>query len=78
MTEGTPRSWKYRRRCVFAALAFSFIIIGYLVVWGNDTGLHRSIADGLINVIWLTIATYVGGATADDFLKDKGRKDERP
>ena len=69
-----PRSWKYRRFCVFAALAAAFIGLAYLLVWGEDSALHRAIGEGLINVIWLTIATYVGGATADDWLRDKEAK----
>ena len=69
-----PRSWKYRRLCVFAALAAAFIGLAYLLVWGEDNTLHRTIGDGLISVIWMTIATYVGGATLDDWLKDKEAK----
>lgn len=69
-----PRSWKYRRRCVFAALAVAFAGVGYLLGWGEDNALHRALADGLINVIWLIVATYVGGATADDWLKDREAK----
>lgn len=69
-----PRSWTYRRRCVFSALTVAFTGIGYLLGWGEDTGLHRALADGLINVIWMTLATYVGGATADDWLRDRESK----
>ena len=69
-----PRSWKYRRRAVFGTLAGAFAGVGYLLWLGEDSALHRAIGEGLINVIWLTIATYVGGATADDWLKDKEAK----
>lgn len=69
-----PRSWKYRRRAVFGTLAGSFAGVGYLLWLGEDSALNRAIGEGLINVIWLTVATYVGGATADDWLKDKEAK----
>lgn len=74
MNELPPRSWKYRRRCVFGALLGAGAGIGYLIVAGEDNALHREIAGGLVNVIWMTLATYVGGATADDWLRDKGAK----
>jgi hypothetical protein len=69
-----PRSWKYRRRCVFAALAGAGAGIAYLIGWGEDNALHREIVEGLANVIWMTLATYVGGATADDWLREKEMK----
>ena len=69
-----PRSWKYRRLCVFAALAVAFAGVGYLIGWGEDNALHREIAGGLINIIWLTIGIYVTGATGDDWLRDKEMK----
>lgn len=68
------RSWKYRRTSVFLALGGAMAGIGYLIVWGEDNALHREIAGGLVNVIWLVIGIYVGGATGDDFLRDKVAK----
>ena len=69
---GTVRSWKYRRRAVFATLTGCGAAVAYVAGWGDDTALHREIAGGALNVVWLTIAVYVGGATADDWLKDRG------
>lgn len=74
MTDLPPRSWKYRRRCVFGSLIGAGFGIAYLMVAGEDTALHREIAGGLVNVIWMVLATYVGGATADDWLRDKVAK----
>jgi hypothetical protein len=72
MTEPAARSWKYRRRAVFLTLIGSGGMLAYLAVWGGaDNALQRAIADGLTTTIWLTIATYVGGATADDALRDR-------
>lgn len=71
-----PRSWTHRRRAAFLALAFAVGGLTYLIGWGDDTDLHRRIADGLVSVLIWTIAIYVGGATADDALKDfAARKD---
>lgn len=67
-----PRSWKYRRRAVFLTLIGSGLMLAYLAVWGGaENALQRAIAEGLTTTIWLTIATYVGGATADDALRDR-------
>ncbi len=65
-----PRSWKYRRRAVFIALTGAILGLGYLIGWGEDTDLHRRIADGLTSVVVITIGIYVGGATCDDALRD--------
>ncbi|TQE99433.1 MAG: hypothetical protein FKY71_08665 [Spiribacter salinus] len=74
MIEGTFRSWKYRRRAVFLTLAGCFGLLAYVVGWGEDNDLNGKIADGALNVIWLTVGIYVGGSTADDWLKDKERR----
>ena len=72
VNEHGARSWKYRRRAVFLTLIGSSLMLAYLAVWGGaDNALQRAIAEGLTTTIWLTIATYVGGATADDALRDR-------
>lgn len=65
-----PRSWVWRRSAALGVLAGAMAGLGYLTGWGADTDLHRRIADGLVTVIVWTVAIYVGGATADDALKD--------
>jgi len=64
------RSWKYRRRAALGTLTAALTGLGYLIGWGEDTDLHRRIADGLVTVTIAVIGIYVGGATADDALKD--------
>ena len=77
MSESAPRSWKYRRRAVFIALTGAIAGLAYLSGWGEDTDLHRRIADGLVSIIIITIGIYVGGATGDDALRDYlARKDK--
>ena len=73
MTPAT-RSWKYRRRAAFIALLGAIAGLLYLIGWGDDTDLHRRIADGLASIVIWVIAIYVGGATADDALRDFAQK----
>ncbi len=71
------RSWVWRRSAALAALGGALAGLGYLIGWGEDTDLHRRIADGLVTVIVAVLAIYVGGATADDALKDYMDKERR-
>lgn len=62
---GRP-SWKHRRRVVFGALFFCAGAIGYLIGAGEDTVLHRAIAEGLVMLAAGIIGSYVFGAAWDD------------
>jgi len=64
------RSWKYRRRAALGTLTAALTGVGYLIGWGEDTDLHRRALEGLVTVIVTTLFIYVGGATADDGIKD--------
>lgn len=64
------RSWIWRRTAALGVLAAAVAGLGYLLAWGSDTDLHERIADGCVTIIVWTIGIYVGGATADDALKD--------
>jgi hypothetical protein len=69
------RSWKHRRRLVFGVTAAACAGLGYLIGWGADTDLHRQIAGSLGTIIIAVIGAYIGGATADDALRDRyGKK----
>lgn len=59
-------SWKHRRRVVFGALFFCAGAIGYLIGAGDDTVLHRAIAEGLVMLAAGIIGSYVFGAAWDD------------
>lgn len=67
-------NWVYRRLlgflCAVGALAGLFLLIPY----GQDTGLHRAIADGFVWVIVVIVPTYIGVPVADDFLKRRRRE----
>lgn len=74
MSEIAPRSWKYRRRFTFAVTGAACAALGYIIGWGQDTDLHRRIAESLGTIIISALAIYVGGTTADDALRDRYRK----
>lgn len=66
-----PNRWKHRRRIVYGSLTFCAVSLSYLMVWGDDTALHREIANTIGLGALGVIATYLGGAVADDkFKKD--------
>lgn len=71
MDDVGPRSWKYRRRFVFLVTGAASLGLGYIIGWGDDTDLHRRIAESLGTIIISALAIYVGGATADDALRDR-------
>jgi amino acid transporter len=59
-------SWKVRRAIIFLTLIFCAFWIGYLVVAGEDSRLHETIAQGLLLLAASTIGSYVFGAVFDD------------
>lgn len=58
-------SWKIRRRIVNTTLIFCGAVILYLVLYGKDTELNQTIANGLILLAASTIGSYIFGATWD-------------
>ena len=58
--------WKMRRRVVVGSLLFCALGVGYLIVIGDDTALHQSIANGLILLAGSIISSYIFGATWSD------------
>lgn len=64
--------WKHRRRLVYSTLIFCAMSITYLMVWGDDSALHREIASTLGFTALGVLAAYLGGGVADDkFRKDQ-------
>lgn len=61
--------WFHRRRRLDLAVALHSVGIGYLTVWGQDTALHRTIADGLILSLTGLLLGYIIAPVADDFLQ---------
>lgn len=59
-------SWRIRRAIIFATLIFCAFWLGYLVMFGEDTRLHETIAQGLLLLAASTIGSYVFGAVFDD------------
>ena len=59
-------SWKFRRRAVFGSLIFSAIIIVYVAIRWDDTGIAETLALGGFGLIGAIVAAYIGGATYQD------------
>jgi quinol-cytochrome oxidoreductase complex cytochrome b subunit len=76
LVEAKP-SWRIRRRIIVAALIFCAAEIVYLTVWGKDTRLSETIANGIIILAGSVIGAYVFGAVWDDknvMAMSRGRK----
>jgi hypothetical protein len=58
--------WKIRRRIVNLTLIICAGMVLYLLVFGQDNELHRSIVMYSFSLAGLTIASYVFGAAWDD------------
>ena len=74
--EAVPaRSWVYRRRTVFLSLLFIGAALTYLILYGEDSRLHDTLAFGLMAGGFGIISSYVFGAAWDDknFLKPAKR-----
>ena len=59
-------SWKLRRRAVFGSLIFAGLIILYVTVKGEDSGLFQTLALGSFGLIGAIVAAYIGGAAYED------------
>lgn len=72
---GRP-SWKIRRRVVALTLLFCGGATVWLLGWGEDTELNRTIANGLILLAGGVIGSYVFGAAWDDMnvMKNFGER----
>jgi hypothetical protein len=67
LEEGLPRpSWRVRRRWVALIEAYCALGVGYLIVAGQDTRLHETIASGLLALAGTTMASFIFGAVWDD------------
>lgn len=67
MAEGLPRpSWRMRRRIILGTLLFCAGEVVYLTGWGRDTGVHETLANGVLILAGSVIGAYVFGAVWDD------------
>lgn len=61
--------WVHRRRRLDIAIGTHVSGIGYLIGWGADNALHRSIAEGLILSMASLLLGYIIAPVADDWLQ---------
>lgn len=73
------RSWFYRRWAALSTLIWCASMVTYLAVWGPDTRLSETIANGVLMLMGSIIAAYIFGAAWDDKNRDKAvTADENP
>ena len=65
------RSWLWRRIAVFTSLAVCDVVILYLAVFGADTRLSETLANGALLALAGLVNGYVFGSAWDDRNKDK-------
>lgn len=61
---GEP-DWRVRRTIIITTLLFCAGEVGYLTIWGEDTNLAATIANGVLILAGSVIASYVFGAAWD-------------
>lgn len=59
-------SWKLRRRAVFGSLIFSMLMLVYIAVRWEDSGLGETLALGAYGLMGVVVAAYIGGAAYQD------------
>lgn len=59
-------SWKFRRRAVFGSLIFAALVIVYVSIKWDDTGLAETLSLGAFGLIGAIVAAYIGGAAYQD------------
>lgn len=62
----TRPSWRIRRFVIIATLGFCAFWLGWLILFGADTRLQETIAQGLMLLAGSVIGSYVFGAVFDD------------
>ena len=67
-------SWSHRRRIIYASLLFCAGAVSYLLIYGEDTRLNETLANGFIMLAGSTLGSYVFGAAWDDRNKARGEE----
>ena len=58
--------WKMRRRATFGSMIFGGLIVIYVALRWDDTGLAETLALGGFGLIAAVVASYTGFATYQD------------
>lgn len=66
-------NWPRRRRWMIIILAWAMLNAQYIIIWGNDTGLHQNALVTLLGLIVAIAGSYVFGAVWDDNDKRRWR-----
>jgi len=71
MDEEYKPKWENRQKVIFGSLIFCACIIVFLLIWGNDSRLHETIATWAFILSGMVIGSYVFGAAWEDVTKLK-------
>lgn len=69
MDEEYKPKWENRQKVIFGSLIFCACVVIYLLIFGEDTKLHETIATWAFILAGGVIGTYVFGATWEDVTK---------
>lgn len=67
-------TWKNRRRVIFLTLVFCAGIVLYLTLYGKDTRLHETIANGCLLLAASVIGSYVFGSAYENKTLAGGKR----
>lgn len=65
------RSWFWRRLAIFSTVGFCMIVIGWSMVFAQDTAIARDIVSSSFLLFGATLQAYVFGAILDDRFRGK-------
>lgn len=65
------RSWLWRRLGIFTSLIVCDIIVLYLTIWGTDSRVNETLANGAFLTMAALVNGYIFGGALDDRNKDK-------
>jgi hypothetical protein len=65
------RSWFWRRWAIFSTCGFCMIVIGYSMIFADDTSIARDIVGSAFLLLGATVQGYIFGPIIDDRFKGK-------
>lgn len=70
-------AWKYRRRVVFATMAFCMAVIVFFGLLGRTSEIQSTIVEGALYLLGATVLGYLGIPVVDDHLRRRNALEPR-